>query len=217
MASKGPILCEYELKPILSDYGIESGKESLINSADEAVILSKEYDGPVALKIQSPDILHKTEAGVLALNLIGEEAVRSGFNHVMAAATEQTHGVLIQAMAPKGHEMIVGIHYDATFGSILMLGFGGINVEINPDTAFSPVPLDKEGATDLLDRLTGRAILNGGREIAPADIDALADLAAKLSQFAFDHGDVIAELDLNPVLVHEKGLSIVDALLIKRT
>ena len=135
----------------------------------------------------------------------------------MAAATEQTHGVLIQAMAPKGHEMIVGIHYDATFGSILMLGFGGINVEINADTAFSPVPLDKEGATDLLDRLTGRAILNGGREIAPADIDALADLAAKLSQFAFDHGDVIAELDLNPVLVHEKGLSIVDALLIKRT
>ena len=217
LASKGPILFEYELKPILSDYGIETGKESLINSADEAVTLSKEYDGPVALKIQSPDILHKTEAGGLALNLIGEEAVRTGFNHVMAAATEQTHGVLIQAMAPKGHEMIVGIHYDATFGSILMLGFGGINVEINPDTAFSPVPLDKEGATDLLDRLTGRAILNGGREIAPADIDALADLAAKLSQFAFDHGDVIAELDLNPVLVHEKGLSIVDALLIKRT
>ena len=73
MASKGPILCEYELKPILSDYGIVSGKESLINSADEAVTLSKEYDGPVALKIQSPDILHKTEAGGLALNLIGEE------------------------------------------------------------------------------------------------------------------------------------------------
>ena len=113
--------------------------------------------------------------------------------------------------------MIIGINYDATFGSMLMLGFGGIHVEVSPDVALSPVPLDRDGATELLDRLAGRAILDGGRGAAPADIDALVDLVVKLSQIASDHGDDIAELDLNPVLVHEQGVSVVDALLVKRT
>ncbi|MFP6728474.1 MAG: acetate--CoA ligase family protein, partial [Alphaproteobacteria bacterium] len=217
LAANGPVLCEYEVKPILADYGIAVGQESLVKSADEAVALAKEFGGPVVLKIQSPDILHKTEAGGLALNLNGEEAVRAGYDHVMAAATEQTHGVLIQAMAPRGHEMIIGINYDATFGSMLMLGFGGIHVEVSPDVALSPVPLDRDGATELLDRLAGRAILDGARGAASADVDALVDLVVKLSQIASDHGDDIAELELNPVLVHEQGVSVVDALLVKRT
>ena len=100
---------------------------------------------------------------------------------------------------------------------MLMLGFGGIHVEITPDVAFSPVPLDRVGATGLLDRLAGRAILDGVRGAPPADVDALVDLVVKLSEFASDHGDYIAELDLNPVLVHEQGVSVVDALLVKRT
>ena len=217
LAANGPVLCEYEVKPILADYGIAVGQESLVKCADEAVALAKEFGGSVVLKIQSPDILHKTEAGGLALNLNGEEAVRAGYDHVMAAATEQTHGVLIQAMAPRGHEMIIGINYDATFGSMLMLGFGGIHVEVSPDVALSPVPLDRDGATELLDRLAGRAILDGARGAASADVDALVDLVVKLSQIASDHGDDIAELELNPVLVHEQGVSVVDALLVKRT
>ena len=217
LAANGPVLCEYQVKPILADYGIAVGQESLVKSADEAVALAKEFGGPVALKIQSPEILHKTEAGGLALNLNGEEAVRVGYDHVMAAATEQTHGVLIQAMVPRGLEMIIGINYDATFGSMLMLGFGGIHVEVNPDVAFSPVPLDRDGATGLLNRLAGRAILDGVRGAAPADVDALVDLVVKVSQIASDHGDDIAELDLNPVVVHEQGVSVVDALLVKRT
>jgi acetyltransferase len=171
----------------------------------------------VVLKIQSPDIPHKTEAGGLALDLDGEAAVRAGYDRVMGAATERTHGVLVQAMAPKGHEMILGINHDATFGPMLMLGFGGIHVEVNPDVALSPVPLDRDGAAQLLDRLRDRALLDGVRGAAAADIDALLDLVVKLSQFAADHGEVIGELDLNPVLVHEKGLSVVDALLVKRS
>ena len=217
LAANGPVLCEYEVKPILTDYGIAVGQERLVQSADEAVALAEEFGGPVALKIQSPDILHKTEAGGLALNLNGEEAVRAGYDKVMAAATEQTHGVLIQAMAPRGHEMIIGINFDATFGPMLMLGFGGIHVEVTPDVTFSPVPLDKDGAAGLLNRLAGRAILDGVRGAPPADVDALVDLVVKLSEFASDHGDDIAELDLNPVLVHEQGVSVVDALLVKRT
>jgi hypothetical protein len=99
---------------------------------------------------------------------------------------------------------------------MLMVGFGGIHVEVNPDVALSPVPLDVDGAAQLLDRLDGRALLDGVRGGPAADVDALLDLIVKLSQFAADHGDVIGELDLNPVLVHEKGLSVVDALLVKR-
>jgi acetyltransferase len=122
-------------------------------------------------------------------------------------------------MAPKGHEMILGINHDATFGPVLMLGFGGIYVEINPDVVLSPVPLDQNAAAALLNRLRGRALLDGVRGEPPGDIDALLDLVVKLSLLASDHGAVIGELDLNPVLVHPKGqgVSVVDALVVKRS
>ncbi|MBT3330785.1 MAG: acetate--CoA ligase family protein, partial [Rhodospirillaceae bacterium] len=217
--SKSPdILCEYEVKPLLAAYGIGGAEEGLAKNADAAVALAEKIDGPVALKIQSPDVLHKTEAGGLALNLGSAEEVRAAYGNVMHAATDQTHGVLVQAMAPKGHEMIIGINYDATFGPMLMLGFGGIHVEVNPDIAMAPVPMDKTAASDLLDRLRGRPLLDGVRGDGPADVGALLDLVVKLSCFAADHGDVIGELDLNPVLVHPKGdgVSVVDALLVKR-
>ena len=219
LATAGPVLCEYEVKPLLAAYGIATGDEGLATSADDAVALAKSFAVPVALKIQSPDVLHKTEAGGLTLNLTGEEAVRSGYDQVMTAATKETHGVLVQAMAPKGHEMILGINHDATFGPVLMLGFGGIYVEINPDVVLSPVPLDQNAAAALLNRLRGRALLDGVRGEPPGDIDALLDLVVKLSLLASDHGAVIGELDLNPVLVHPKGqgVSVVDALVVKRS
>ena len=219
LAAAGPVLCEYEVKPLLRAYGIPTADEALATSADEAVALARKFEGPVVLKIQSPDILHKTEAGGLALDLQGDDQVRAGYDKVMATATAQTHGVLVQAMAPKGHEMILGINHDATFGPMLMLGFGGIHVEVDPDIALSSVPMDRNAAQALLDRLRGRAVLDGVRGEAAADIDALLDLVVKLSCLAADHGEVIGELDLNPVLVHGAGLgvSVVDALVVKRT
>ncbi len=218
LAKAGPVLCEYEVKPLLASYGIPVGEEQLAVSADAAVDFAKKIDGPVALKIQSPDILHKTEAGGLDLNLQGDDDVRNGYDRVMAAATVRTHGVLVQPMAPGGHEMILGINHDATFGPMLMLGFGGIHVEVDPDVALSSVPMDRTAAEDLLNRLRGRGVLDGVRGEAAADIDALLDLVVKLSIFAADHGGVIGELDLNPVLVHGKGkgVSVVDALVVKR-
>ncbi len=219
LAAAGAVLCEYEVKPLLAAYGIATAEEALATSANDAVALAKTFSGPVALKIQSPDILHKTEAGGLALSLATDAAVRTAYDQVMAAATAQTRGVLVQAMAPKGHEMILGINHDATFGPMLMLGFGGIYVEVNPDVALTPVPLDRGAAVALLDRLAGRPLLDGVRGEGPADIDALLDLVVKLSRFAADHGAMIGELDLNPVLVHPagQGISVVDALLVKRS
>jgi hypothetical protein len=131
----------------------------------------------------------------------------------------QIDGVLVQAMARRGVETIVGIMRDPDFGPMLMVGLGGIHVEVLKDVAFAPVPLGPDEALELIGRLKGAALLDGVRGAKPADKDALAQLAALLSRFAADHGDAIAEIDLNPVIVHPagEGLTVVDALIVKRS
>jgi acetyltransferase len=127
--------------------------------------------------------------------------------------------VLVQAMAPPGHEIILGITRDAVFGPMLMVGIGGIHVEVLRDIAFAPVPIGPEQASALLDQLKGAALLGAVRGAPPADRAALAELIATLSRFAADHAELIDEIDLNPVIVHPQGqgLTVVDALIVKRT
>jgi acetyltransferase len=127
------------------------------------------------------------------------------------------HGVLVQQMASPGVEMILGVSRDPDFGPMLMVGLGGIHVEVLRDVAFSPVPIGPDEAFALLDELKGAALLDGVRGAPPADRAALAELIAALSRFAADHADTIAEIDLNPVIVHPQGqgLTIVDALIVK--
>jgi hypothetical protein len=122
-------------------------------------------------------------------------------------------------MAPPGQEMILGVTRDATFGPMLMVGLGGIHVEVLADVAFAPVPIGPEEALSLLGELKGAALLDGVRGAPPADRPALAELMATLSRFAADHADLIEEIDLNPVIVHPQGLglTVVDALIVKRT
>ena len=124
----------------------------------------------------------------------------------------------MQAMAPPGREVILGVTRDANFGPMLMVGLGGIHVEVLRDVAFAPVPLEPDRALALLDELKGAALLEGVRGAPPADRAALAQLIAILSRFAADHADLIEEVDLNPVIVYPKGqgLAVVDALIIKR-
>ena len=121
-------------------------------------------------------------------------------------------------MAPAGREVILGVNRDATWGPLLMVGLGGVLVEALGDVALAPVPLDHAAARALLGRLKGAALLGAYRGAPPADIDALVELMVRLSQFAADHADEIAEIDLNPVIVHAKGqgVSIVDALIVKQ-
>jgi len=122
-------------------------------------------------------------------------------------------------MAPPGREVILGIKRDATFGPLLMVGLGGVQVEILKDVALSPVPLGASEARELLARLKGAALLDAHRGKPPADVDALVELMVRLSHFAADHAEVVAEIDLNPILVHAhgKGVSVVDALIVKRS
>ncbi|MBV8937844.1 MAG: acetate--CoA ligase family protein, partial [Alphaproteobacteria bacterium] len=128
-------------------------------------------------------------------------------------------GILVQAMAPPGREVILGITRDAVFGPMLMVGLGGIHVEVLRDIAFSPVPIGKEQALALLNQLMGAPLLGAIRGAPPADREALAELIANLSRFATDHAELIEEIDLNPVIVHPQGqgLTVVDALIVKRS
>jgi acetate---CoA ligase (ADP-forming) len=221
LAGAGPVLTEVASKQALARYAVPLPPEVLATSEDEAVAAALQI-GAVALKVQSPDILHKTEAGAVMLGVSGAAAVREGYRTVLARATDahpgaRIDGVLVQQMAPPGVEVILGVHRDPEFGPLVMVGLGGIHAEVLKDVAFAPVPLGRDEALDLIGQLRGKAILDGVRGTPPSDTAALADLIVALSHFAADHADLVAEIDLNPVIVHAAGagLSVVDALIVK--
>src|SRR5271154_540645 len=222
-AAAGRVLTENDAKALLAGYGIPRPPEALATSADEAVAAAALIGGAVALKVQSPDITHKTEAGAVALGIAGDAAVREAYRQVLANAKTAhpdaaIQGVLVQQMAPPGVEIILGITRDPVFGPMLMVGLGGIHVEVLRDVAFSPVPIGPDEALALIAELKGAALLDGVRGAPPAVRPALAELIAALSRFAADHADQIDEIDLNPVIVHPRGqgLTVVDALIVKR-
>jgi succinyl-CoA synthetase beta subunit len=217
------VLPEYEAISLLAACGVPASTGVLARDADEAVAAAGRYGGPVALKVQSPGIPHKTEAGAVALGLATPAAVGDAFATVMANARAfdgraEIRGVLVQPMAAAGVEMIVGIHFDDDFGPMLMVGLGGILVEVLDDVAFAPVPISRPRAEALVGRLRGATLLGGVRGRAPSDMDALLDLLVALSHFAAAHSERLAAVDLNPVIVHPRGegLTIVDALIVKR-
>jgi acyl-CoA synthetase (NDP forming) len=223
LAAAGSVLTEVEAKAMLARYGVACPPEALVTTAEEAAAAAARIGGPVALKVQSPDIIHKTEAGAVALGIIGDSAVREAYQRVVAAATAThpdaaIHGILVQAMAAPGNEIILGVTRDPDFGPMLMVGLGGIHVEVLRDVVFFPVPIARDEVLSLLGDLKGAAVLDGVRGAPPADRAALVELIAALSHFAADHGDLIEEIDLNPVIVHAQGqgLTVVDALIVKR-
>jgi acetate---CoA ligase (ADP-forming) len=223
LADSDSVLCEYRARLLLSAYGIgDENAGNLVQSPDQAVEAARAIGRPVALKVQSDDIPHKTEAGAVALNLSGD-AVRDGYNRVLAAAkrhspTARIDGVLVQPMAAPGCEVILGINRDPTWGPLLMVGLGGVLVEAVGDMALATVPLDNATAHALIASLRGARVFGPYRGAPPADVDALAELMVRLSQFATDFADNISQIDVNPVLVHAsgKGVTVVDALVVKR-
>src|SRR5262249_52454193 len=148
--------------------------EALAANEDEAVAAAARIGALVALKVQSPDILHKTEAGAVVLNLQGEAVGRGGYRPGLGRATRgqpgaRVDGVLVQAMARRGVDIILGVTRDPTFGPLLMVGLGGLHVEVLKDVAFAPVPLSTDAALALLGELRGAALLDGVRGAKPAD------------------------------------------------
>jgi len=222
LAASASVLCEWKARPLLATYGIAGGETGeLVRSAAEAQAVAEKFAKPVALKVQSAGITHKTEAGCVAIN-IGQGAVGAAFDRLLAnarrhAPPDHIDGVLVQPMAPAGREIILGVARDATWGPLLMVGLGGVLVEALGDVALAPVPLDHDAARGLLGRLKGAKLLDAHRGAPPADVEALVELMVRLSHFAADHADEVAEIDLNPVIVHARGqgVSIVDALIVR--
>lgn len=215
------ILSEVEAKQLLADAGIPVVEAQLATTSDEAVALAEKAGFPVALKIVSPQISHKSDIGGVKLGLASAEAVAEAFDQVTAAAKAAEpgatiDGVSVQRMAEQGVEVIVGMTTDAQFGPVLMFGLGGVLVEVLKDVAFRVVPLTKRDAKQMVRDIQGFPVLEGYRGQEPADIEALEELLLKLSSFIEAHPD-IAELDLNPVFAYAKGAVAVDARIVLST
>lgn len=211
------------LRELLTSWHIALPPEALVHSPTEAVAAAAAIGFPVALKIVSPDIAHKTEAGGVALHLGGATAVEAAALHILAqvqrhAPQARIEGLQVQRMMPVGHEMVIGVVHDEDFGPLVMLGMGGIYIEVLRDVVFAPAPLTETQAQDMVAQLQCLPILQGARGQPAADIAALVQMLVQVSQLAAAHADRIQEIDLNPVLVYAAGLGAVavDALLIPR-
>jgi acyl-CoA synthetase (NDP forming) len=216
-----PVLTEHRAKALLAPYGVSIQGERLAGSAEEAADLAADLGFPVALKIQSPDILHKTEAGGVRLGLQTREQVIAAYREILEAARRHApramiEGVLVQRMAPRGIEIAVGMANDSTFGPIMMVGFGGTLIELFGDVAHRPAPLDPASAVRMIRGLRSARLLEGFRGAAPVDVQSLAKLVARLSEAAIAYREHIAEMELNPVILHQdgSGLTVVDALVL---
>ncbi|MBI4191614.1 MAG: acetate--CoA ligase family protein [Betaproteobacteria bacterium] len=218
----GGRLTEREAKQLLGDYGFPITRERLATSPDQAVVHARELGARVALKIDSADIQHKTEAGAVRLGLQGDQAVRQGYMDVISAAQRHAphariNGVLVQEMAPHGIEMMLGIVRDPVFGPVVAVGLGGIYVEVLRDISYRIAPVAYDQAEAMLRELRGFKLLEGVRGTAPRDIDSVLDLIVRLSWFAGDFRDEVAEMDINPLVVLERGSGarVVDALIVR--
>ncbi|MCH8901983.1 MAG: acetate--CoA ligase family protein [Chloroflexi bacterium] len=209
------VLSEVEAKQLLAEAGIAVVEARLAKERDEAVALAKEFGYPVALKIVSPQITHKSDVGGVQLNLGTAEEVTAAFDAIVASAKHAApdapiEGVSVQRMAEPGIEVIVGMTMDAQFGPVLMFGLGGVLVEVLKDVAFRVVPITARDARQMVRDIQGFPILQGYRGQEPADLEALEALLLKLSAFIEGHAE-IAELDLNPVFAYPNSAVAVDA------
>ncbi len=213
------IVPEYLAKQVLAAWLPES-RERLVTSAEAAADAAAILGFPVALKVQSPDLPHKTEAGGVRLNLTDRTAVALAYEAMLEAVARHRpdagiDGVLVQRMAPKGHELIIGMENDPTFGPIIMVGLGGVAVELFADVVHAPAPIDEPGAERMIRALTSSRLLTGFRGAQPIDLAPVARLIASLSRAALTVRDQVASFELNPVIVHAdgSGLTVADALL----
>jgi acyl-CoA synthetase (NDP forming) len=215
-------LTEAEAKAVLASYGVPITRERLCRSLAESTAAAEEIGYPVALKVMSPDILHKTEAGIVALRVRDEEELRNTYGRILEKAVKarpgaRIRGVLVQEMVSGGQECIVGVRRDPLFGLVVAVGLGGVFVEVLRDVSFRLAPIDRRTVLEMLQELKGISLLRGVRGDPPRDVEALASLVEAVSNMALNEPDIL-ELDVNPVMVLEEGRGAVavDALIIRK-
>jgi len=214
-------LSEHQSKELLKLYGIPVTIEKLVNSPQEAISVAEEIGFPVVLKIDSPDILHKSEADVIRLGVSSIEEIVSCYEELIENAVRynsqaRINGVVVQEMIQGGTEVIAGMSLDPQFGPTIAFGLGGIFVEVLKDISLRVTPLSESDAKSMVQEIKGYPILKGIRGRARADIEAVEDLLLKLSQLAEDWKDYIAEIDINPLIVLDEGQGVkaLDALVV---
>jgi acyl-CoA synthetase (NDP forming) len=204
----GP-LAENEVKDLLRSYGIPTTKYELVQNEKDLDRLSVKF--PVALKVCSPKILHKTDVGGVKLDIQDKDELRKIFKEFRRKFP--TEPLLVDQMAEKGVEIIVGLVQDPSFGLCIMCGIGGIFTELYKDVSFRVVPVDEYDARQMIEELKGKKLLEGFRGMK-ANKELVVDLVMKISRLGEDLMDRIDQMDLNPVFMYEKGICVVDAKLI---
>ncbi|HXD51708.1 MAG TPA: acetate--CoA ligase family protein, partial [Burkholderiales bacterium] len=214
-------LSESESKQAIAAWGVSAPREILATSAAGAAEAAKKIGYPVVMKVDSPDILHKTEAGVVRLGLRNAEEAQAAYAEIMAnaakhAANAKINGAIVQEMVTGGVEVIVGVSYDAQLGPMLLFGSGGVMVEVYNDVALRHCPITRSEAVEMIAEVKGAKLLRGFRGKPAADVDALADTLVRVSQLAVHLDGKLAELDINPLMVLPKGQGVkaVDALVV---
>jgi acyl-CoA synthetase (NDP forming) len=213
-------LTERESKSVLELYGIPTVRELAADSSDTLRRAATELGFPLALKVESPDIAHKTEAGGVALNLRSMDELCAAYERVLANARRfspeaRISGVLLQPMVPAGVEVVVGARVDPLLGPLVVAGFGGVLVELLRDSAVELAPINAGEAAGMLLGLRGAALFGGFRGAPAVDLDRLADILVRVSEFAAEQLSLIAELDINPIICSGSSITAVDALIVR--
>jgi acyl-CoA synthetase (NDP forming) len=211
-------LLEPEAKTICMEYDIPITRFKVAKTAEETVNFSEEIGYPTVFKIVSPDVLHKSDVGGVILNIKSREDARNAYNQILENVNKlkpnaKIEGILVQEMAPASTEVIVGSIKDTQFGQTLMFGFGGVFVEVMKDVAFRIAPITEADAREMVSEVKAYPILKGYRGQPPLDIDMIVKILLSTSRLVMDHQE-IQELDLNPIMVYEKGANTVDARII---
>ena len=207
----GVALSEHQSKGLTAEWGVPITSETLVRNADDAVAAANKIGYPVVIKADVTDLPHKTDSGLVMLDLKDEAAVREAFQTIMSnadkagATGDNFNGVTVQEMVMDGVEVIVGVSYDSQLGATILFGSGGVMVEVYNDVALRLCPIDKEDALEMIADVKGAKLLEGFRGRPAADVDALADTLVRVSQMAAQLDGSLAELDINPLMVLPKG------------
>jgi acyl-CoA synthetase (NDP forming) len=211
-------LLETEAKTICMEYAIPVTTFKLAKNEKEAAKFAEQIGFPVVLKIVSPEIIHKSDAGGVIINLKNASEVQAAYYKILENAKKynaaaRIDGVLVQEMAPQSTEVIVGAIKDPQFGQTLMFGLGGIFVELLKDVTFRIAPITQQDAEEMITEVKAYPLLKGYRNTPPTDINAIVKILLNTSKLIMDYSE-IKELDLNPVMAYEKGAKTVDARII---
>jgi acyl-CoA synthetase (NDP forming) len=219
-AEPGTALSEYSSKRVLRAYGIKTTNDILCRTPAEAVKAAKEIGFPVVMKVSSPDLLHKSDAGLVRVGVVAPKEVRAVHEELLAKAKRadrkaRVEGVMVSEMVSGGVETLVGVSNDPLFGPVVTVGLGGIFVEVLHDVSFRVPPFHRDEAQRMVDELQGAAMLRGVRGAKPVDERALVDTIMKVQRLALDLADDVAELDVNPLVVLPRGVVALDAMVVR--